>query len=411
MNENRKDSGNETSVLGTAIERFAQRLQSQRYTKGTRVQYLAVAHKFDCYIGKNNLALNEVQENIVEQFLKESTNGRKLKEGGRFTRQFWRKVLSLLLEQLRDDSIIPPVKKEATVLGPRVSDYLEFLRRHRGMRERTIKRQRRHIGRFLDDIQASTDEDLRSITIEQIDGHLINASSHLARESIGSLSSSLRGFVSYLHMCGILSVDLREYVATPHIYPLETMPRAVAWSEIQRMLAGIDDSTLLGCRDCAMLTMIAYCGLRACDVAALRIQDIDWRNDMIHARRPKNDTREDIPLVPAVGEKLIAYLQQRPASPYDEIFLTVKAPVRPLINTVISWRARLHLSNAGVKGSKLGSHTLRHSFAVELQRKGRSLKEIGEALGHSHPRSTFIYAKANVEGLREVALDIDEVQI
>lgn len=405
----KKKDGSEPSPLGSALMRFERDLEERGYTKGTRQQYLAITGKFERYIAGAGVVLGDLREEHVERFLVAATAGRKLRGDGRLSRQFWRKVLSLLFERLRADGLVPPSPQVPEVLGPRVAEYLGFLREHRGMCESTVGRQRRHVVGFLAEIGARADGDLRAITIEQIDSYLVQASRRLGRESIGSLSSSLRGFLGYLHMRGTLPRDLRPHVATPHIYPLEAMPRAAAWPDVQRTIAGIDRSTTMGCRDYAVLVLIAYCGLRACDVAALRLQDLDWRHDVIHARRPKGGTSDDVPLVPLVGEALIAYLVRRPSTPHEEVFLTIKAPVRPLASARISWRVSGYLKRAGVKLPKLGSHTLRHSFAVELQRQGRTLKEIGDALGQTHPRSTSIYAKANVEQLRAAALDIEGV--
>jgi integrase len=211
-------------------------------------------------------------------------------------------------------------------------------------------------------------------------------------------------------MRSILALDLRGQVATPHIYPLEAMPRSVAWSDIERTLATVDRSSVLGRRDYAVLALIAYGGLRGGDVAVLRLGDINWRHDVIHARRPKVETTDDIPLIPALGEALIAYLRDRPHVPHEErIFLKTKAPIEPMTGRGVSATARKYLRCAGVKSARLGSHTLRHSFAVEILRQGYSLKAIGDVLGHNHPQSTFIYAKADVEHLGEVALEIQGV--
>lgn len=396
-------------VLGSLLEGFAQHLEDVRHTVGTREAYLRMCRRFDEYLARERIALGLLRDEHVQAFLDVVTANPGLRDGGRLKRRHWHSPLARLLEYLRAEGVIPLPEPIAESLGPRVAEYLDFLREHRGMCTSTVGRQRRHVVGFLAEISAHTEDDLRAISIEQVDRHLVQASRRLGRESIGSLSSSLRGFLGYLHLSGVLPQNLRPHVATPHIYPLEAMPRAAAWSDVQRTIAGVDRTTPLGCRDYAMLVLIAHCGLRACDVAALRLQDLNWRHDVIHARRPKTDTSEDVPLIPIVGNALIAYLHQRPSSPHEEIFLTVKAPIRPLLSQRISWRVSGYLKRAGVKVAKLGSHTLRHSFAVELQRQGRSLKEIGDVLGQTHPRSTLIYAKANVERLREAALGIEGV--
>ena len=226
---------------------------------------------------------------------------------------------------------------------------------------------------------------------------------------MGAVCSSIRGFLGHLYTRGVLRSDLRAQVSTPRLYTLEGMPRAVAWSDVERTLAAIDRSTEIGCRDYAILMLSAYCGLRAGDVAAMRLEDIDWRHDTIHAPRPKSAGRDDVPLVATVGEALIAYLRRRPAVPHREVFLKVHAPITPLAANVMSSRARLYLQRAHVRAARLGSHTLRHSLAVELLQRGHSLKTIGDILGHGHAQSTFIYAKADVAHLRQVALGVEEI--
>ena len=157
------------------------------------------------------------------------------------------------------------------------------------------------------------------------------------------------------------------------------------------------------------LMLLAYCGLRAGEVAALRLADVDWRRDLIRVCRAKTATVDIVPLLPAVGEALIAYLHTRSIVDFDELFLTVKAPIKSMSGAMISARARHHLMSAGVQSSKLGSHTLRHSLAVDMLQRAYSLKTIGDTLGHTHARSTFIYTKGSVEDLREVAQELRSI--
>ena len=338
-----------------ALERFARYLERVGYTASTREAYLRIGRAFDAYLERQGNPVDALREQEIEDFLSAACSAPGLREDGRLKRRNWRSPLTLLLEFLRAEGIVPPAERAAESHGPCVREYIAFLDEHRGMCASTIERQRRHVERFLADIHARTEEDLPRIGVEQIDRHLIQASGRLARESIGSLASSLRGFLGYLHMRGLMETDLRSHVVTPHLYPLEAMPRSAPWPDIQRTLASVDLTTPLGCRDYAIMVLLAYCGLRACDVAALRLPDLDWRHDVIHARRPKGGTREDVPLVPVVGEALIAYLRQRAVFPHDAVFLTLKAPVRPLLGPRISRRVGGYLRRAGVTGVKLGA--------------------------------------------------------
>ncbi len=405
----RNRSGTGPSPLGPALARFAQRLEEDGYPKSTRDGYLPICRRFAGYLARRGIAPADLRDDHVDGFLVGETAGRKLREGGRLGRRFRRRPIMLLLEQLRADGIVPRPAEPPEVLGPGLAEYLAFLRHHRGLSERTVERQRLHVSRLLTHLGVRTDDDVARITIDRIDGYLVRASRGLRRQSMGSVCASIRGFLGHLHMRGVLRPDLRAQVSTPRLYALEDMPRAVPWSDVERTLASIDRSTELGCRDHAMLALVAYCGLRAGDVAALRLEDIDWRRDTIHAPRPKSAAREDVPLVPAVGEALVAYLGRRPAVPYREVFLKVYAPIRPLPDRQIGQRARWYLQRAGVKAARPGSHTLRHSLAVELLRRSHPLKTIGDVLGHRHAQATFIYTKADVAHLREVALGVEEI--
>jgi len=405
----RNGSGTGLPPLGPTLARFAQRLEGDGYPKSTRDGYLAVLRKFAGYLARRGIAPADLRDDHVDGFLAAETAGRKLREGGRLKRRFRRRPIMRLLEQLRADGIVPRPAEPPEVLGPGLAEYLGFLRHHRGLSGRTVERQRLHISRLLAHLGVGTDDDLARITVDGIDGYLVRASRGLSRQSMGSVCASIRGFLGHLHMRGVLRSDLRAQVSTPRVYAQADMPRAVPWSDVARTLATIDRSTDLGCRDHAMLALVAYCGLRASDVAALRLEDIDWRRDTIRAPRPKSATSDDVPLVPAVGEALVAYLCRRPAVPHREVFLKVYAPIRPVRDRLISQRARLYLRRAGVKSARLGSHTLRHSLAVELLQRGHPLKTIGDVLGHGHAQSTFIYTKADVAHLREVALGVEEI--
>ena len=398
-----------TSPLALAMRRFGRRLVERGYTRATQEAYLCRARGFARFAATQRLELCDLRDDDVEAFIRADTEGRQWHDGGSAARRDRRNPLQKFLAMLREEGVAPPAAPVVEVLGPRLSDYLTFARGHLGLADGTLRRRRRIVGRFLDEVGARTDADLRSIAVEQIDAHLISESHRLSKESMGSVSTSLRGFLGFLYIRGVLPKDLRPYVPRPRLYRLAHMPRALAWADVQRTLAMIDRQTRIGCRDHAMLALIAYCGLRAGDVAALRLPDLDWRRDVIHARRPKTRSHEAVPMIDVVGEAMVAYVRQRPRVRHDAVFLTVNAPPRPLAAGRISTRAAAYMRRAGVQAKSFGAHALRHSLAVELLRQGRSLKEIGEVLGHTHPQSTYLYAKADVEQLRHVALDLDDV--
>ena len=148
-------------------------------------------------------------------------------------------------------------------------------------------------------------------------------------------------------------------------------------------------------------------GLRACDVAGLRLEDIDWRAGEIRIRPRKTKHPLVLPLFDHVGKALIAYLRKgRPDSKYREVFLTLRAPISPVtIHTIgPAFRSRVRRGKLPIPFE--GVHCLRHSYAVHLLREGASFKDIGDVLGHHSTESTCVYLRLNVEELRDAALPL-----
>lgn len=400
----KSDQASEES-LSKALEAFDRDLARRAYKVKTIAQYVCMGRYFGEFLGRAGTALTKVGEGHIEEFLSERFDHRRAGRRLQRLKQFWRRPLRLFVGLVLGQRPAAPARTRTRIaLTAELQEYLQYLQEHRGLCERTISRQRLQVGRLLVDVP-----NVRRLTIDQIDRYLVRVGRRFRRETTCAVTASIRGFLGHLYMRGLLSADLRCQVTTPRIYALASLPRSIAWSEIERVLSTIDRTTVIGVRDYAMLKLIAHCGLRAGDVAALQVRDVDWRRDVLHVPRPKQRTKEPVPLVPAVGEALIAYLQQRPDVPYEHIFLKHYAPIAPLKDVQISQRARKHLTRAGVRAPKLGSHTLRHSFAVEMLRRGHAPRAIGAVMGHTHPQSTYVYLKAAVDDLRSVALETEEV--
>jgi integrase len=164
---------------------------------------------------------------------------------------------------------------------------------------------------------------------------------------------------------------------------------------LERILKVIPKGTSVGARDTAiMLLMMAY-GIRGKSAAELLLEDIDWRRSTI---------RIVLPLLDAVGEAIISYLHHRPESQLREVFLSVRAPFLHLNGLAISHLVREYMTTAGVKTPKSGSTTFRHSWAIRALAHDSPMKAIADVLGHRCLDTTFIYAKADLKTLRQVAM-------
>jgi len=159
-----------------------------------------------------------------------------------------------------------------------------------------------------------------------------------------------------------------------------------------------------------LLLLVTY-GLRGREVAALTLDDIDWKRERLAIPERKAGHSTAFPLSAVVGEALLDYLRQgRPVTADRRVFFRAAAPRRPIGAAAVSSLARFYLLKAGVDVPRPGSHTLRHSAVQRLVDANFDLKTIGDFVGHRSARSTEVYAKVAVEALREVALgDGEEV--
>ena len=408
MTNNHESANSGRSLLGGHLAGFTRWLEERGYATSTVEKYRVIGGRFDRYLTDHDIDIRHLDEGHLEAYLRQveplRPNGQQA-----VVAECYGRACRRLVEYLRERGAT--VARQQAAPGPAIlRDYLSFLSDHRALARTSIKGHAHWVQHLFTHLGLQGEAvELRELSLSQIDGFLIATAGRLKRGSVGKVCAATRGFLRYLYLRDVLPRDLSELVATPRLYTHEDLPRALDWAHVERTLAAVDRKDLAGKRDYAILVVLAYCGLRAAEVAALRVDDMDWRQDTMRVRRGKSDTNDVLPLLPTVGGALVEYLQCRPLPTHREVFLRLHAPAGPLSGSSISKVAHRYLRAAGVEGALLGAHTLRHSFAVQLLRKGFPLKTIGDALGHRSPQSTFIYTKAPTEELRSVALEVTEV--
>ncbi len=221
----------------------------------------------------------------------------------------------------------------------------------------------------------------------------------------------LRVFLRYAYREGATTADLSGVMDRPQFYRLSGIPRSITWEEVGRVLAGVDRRTPCGKRDWAILLLLVTYGLRGREVAALTLDDIDWKCERLTVPERKAGHSTAFPLSASIGDALVDYLRNgRPQTASRRVFFRSVAPVEPFTPAAVSARARHYLIKAGIDVPRPGSHTLRHTCVQRLVDADFALKTIGDFIGHRSAKSTEIYAKVAVEPLREVALgDGEEV--
>jgi len=290
--------------------------------------------------------------------------------------------------------------------------FFEHLVSERGLRPATIRHYRHHLhhfGAYLVRIGVSQLGELSATLLSAFVAE--RAGTGMARTTVRNGCGVLRVFLRYAHREGLLPSDLSRAVEWPQAYRLSTIPRSISWGEVGKVLDAVDRRTPVGKRDYAILLLLVTYGLRSREVAALVLDDIDWRRERLAVPERKAGHSTAFPLSTSVGEALADYLQHgRPQTADRHVFFRAVAPVQPIGSAAVSARAAHYLRKAGVDVLRPGSHTLRHTCVQRLVDANFALKTIGDFIGHRSPASTQIYAKVAVDSLRQVALgDGEEV--
>jgi site-specific recombinase XerD len=312
------------------------------------------------------------------------------------------KALMPLLEYLRGLGTTPnPVTAAPASLAEQLlEDFRRYLRDERCLRPKVIRGYVDAVGPFVAEVAESGHDQIARVSAGQVSGFLVAQVPRLAPKTIQRMAAALRSLLRFWHVQGLIAVRLD--VAVPKVVNRRrARPRALPPVQVQAMLASCDESWC-GLRDKAILTMLARLGLRAGEVAVLRLDDIDWRDGVITVGG-KGGRGDRLPLPVDVGEALIRWLRHgRPATASDRsVFTRVRAPHRGLtaggVTQVVAAAAR----RAGL--GVVHAHRLRHSAATSMLAQGASLAEIGQVLRHRRPLTTSVYAKVDTAALRVLA--------
>lgn len=291
-------------------------------------------------------------------------------------------------------------------LSPILTEYLAFRKVHSSAQDSTINGEIGAIEAWLQFLRPRG-RTLRTAGLVDMDAYLIELRRRYALATVATRVSYLRVFFRFLHSTGRLKYDLTDSIQCPPRRRVEP-PRALPWSDVQRILRAVDRSTLHGLRDYAMLLMMSLYGLGSAEIVGLKLDDIHWRTKTITVRRPKTGVEIQLPLLAAVARSLAMYLRKGrpPEAPSRSLFIRHQLPHVGFTSSAIRFAIRQYAAKAGVRAPILGGHALRHSFAsrqVEQQAPPRVLSSI---LGHRDPESTSVYTRVAVRRLRGIALPV-----
>jgi site-specific recombinase XerD len=240
------------------------------------------------------------------------------------------------------------------------------------------------------------------IKINDITDFINGYARHDSPRRTQAMTSALRSFLRFLKFKNMTALDFSTVVPRVAVWKQDRIPDFLTELEVKKLLNHCDKKTPMGLRDYTILRLLSGLGLRAGEVANLKIEDFDYTNGelIIHGKGPRISR---LPLTQDLGDDLVAYLLKRPSSSSRSFFVSTNRPFQGLKVSSISLTVGKLLQRLGLK-KKGKAQLLRHSLATSLLNKGASLQEVGEVLRHQSIDSTAIYAKVDFNRLRPLAL-------
>ena len=393
--------------IGPYFDRFASHLKDRGYSADSAKQILGKCCQFNAFLIEKQIAcVHQINEQLLDDFLDLyllHTRTACLYS----PRGDARRALKRLLEYLIQIKALQPAKPKAakTSYSWLLDPYLQHLRDECELSEVTIQRARVQVGSFLAALRQKAKRDhFKSLSAGTVESYV---KQHLkdSPDNLSALASSLRRFFRYCVARGHARIDFSGLIPSIRRYRHASLPKGMEDSALERTLNSIPKETPNGSRDYAMILLMMAYGIRGISAAELLLDDIDWQHSRLRIRAQKGGKEVQLPLLEPVGEAMIQYLRHRPdRTPFREVFLTTKAPFRPLTSVTISRVVRTYMEKAGVAAAGSGSRTLRHSWAIRALGHDSPIKAIADVLGHRYIDTTFIYAKADLKSLREVAM-------
>jgi integrase/recombinase XerD len=375
---------------------FASWLRSRAYSPSAAAGRMCQLDQLSRWLGREGLGVGELTGEQAERFVAAR------RAAGRVT---WVSPQSVMLplEYLRELGVAPapaPVVAQGP-LEELLADYRRYLSIERGLSDHTVLDAYGPAARlFLAGRENSDGLDLKRLCAADVSSFLARECPKRSVSGARDLVCALRSLLRYLHLAGLIDAPL--VWAVPSVADLRdrTLPRGLERAAVKKLLASCDRRRLVGRRDYAILLLLARLGLRAGEVAAIQLDDVDWRRGELLVRG-KGSRHDVLPLPVDVGEAIVSYLRRRPRCECRALFLRVPAPRRELSRSTIGWVVRAACDRAGL--ARVGAHRLRHTAATEMLRAGASLPEIGQVLRHREQKTTAIYAKVDRRALRALA--------
>jgi site-specific recombinase XerD len=385
-----------TGPLMPYADGFRAELVRLGYTAGSAELQLGLVAHLSRWLATQHLQVGELTRERAVQFLE-------ARRSSGYTAFWSERSLLPLLNHLRGLSVVPELIQPAarTPLEALLERYRTYLVRERGLGV-SVNPYLAVGRRFLSERSSVAELKLESLAAAEVTRFVLRECGRGYSVSYAqNLVAALRSLLRYLHVEGLTPRQLAPAVPKVAGWRGSALPQALEGEQVARLLASCNRQRATGGRDYAILLLLVRMGLRAGEVAALELKDIDWGQGEMSIRG-KGNRQERLPLPVDVGQALVDYLRQgRPRHECSRLFMRAQAPYRGLSSGGVTAVVHQACDRAGL--AQVGAHRLRHTAATEMLRAGAKLSEVGQMLRHRSLTTTAIYAKVDRAALRALA--------
>ena len=400
--------------LGSSIDRYVIWLDERRAATATVKQHVQTLVHFSNYAAANGARTLEDLPAQIESFVTQWIGTRgvwcRTKHDGAVVHAHARVPVEQML-RLVLPGFVGSVRCVLLPFLDSAPGFFPYLSEERGLRQATIHNYIHHLRVFEAYLQRSGVHVMSELTPPLISTFLTERAQRLSGLGVQGCAGTLRMFLRYAHRQDIIPTDLSRSVPRGRGYKQASIPRAIAWADVQRVVDSVDRRSAIGKRDYALLLMLVSYGLRAREIAAMQLNDLDWNLAQLRVPTRKGGHSTIYPLSATVGEAIIEYLRAgRPKVDDRHLFLVTKTPYSPMAHWTVSSCVASRLHAAGVKVPRAGSHTLRHTCVQRLVDSDVPFKVIGDYVGHRSEESTLVYGKVALHRLRQLVIgDAEDV--
>lgn len=372
-------------------------LQDNNYAKSTIQLYQEHVKRIEKFMADNDIAYYSPP--VAEQYYKEKVD---LRNYSFTTKRFFRTVIRRLNDIYSGNGFVYSVPRKDLSFPETyrsiAASYLEHCCKI-GNHQLTLKCKERLLHLFLTYLQETGCMRISEITASDIVQFTLNI-------RCKEFYPQLRDFLRYLLSQGYVGKDFSTLV--PKYNRGVCIPETYEISEIIEVEKSVNRAVSPGKRDYAVLLLASRLGMRAGDIASLKLDSIDFKNQRIRFIQNKTGRMSDLYMIPEIKTALMDYLStERPPSSSDFVFLKSIAPYAEISYSVVSFIVKKHMIRSGIdiSGKKHGPHSLRASLASSMVNEGIPYESVRKILGHDSPNAIKHYARLDIQILRNCALE------